>query len=309
MPGRANWSVEGSAVTLAFPPGAEGPAGAELVRTWPPLDDPPWLGHSVSAVTVIERGGIRVRFAASADEPARVFADPRLSGGALPVALDGDARDAIDDGTAEVVTHHAASIGYARSLGRTVRPAGFGRLYLVVLAGSAEGARADSLGARIARDWVGLGAPDARRLPANDWASLRNRCVAGDAGAPVSDASGRPTVAYPANDGPGRQAAERLVSAGIRGAGEAETLAALTGTPGRLAVRAERHSPPERAPSDVAAVLRVYAGPGHPCSLHAEVLREASAWRAGAGPAAPPRIILLGELEAFVVGRPGAGSS
>lgn len=331
MPGRAGWSVEGTAVTLRFSAGAEGPVGAELVRTWPPLDDPPWLGHSVAAVAVVERGGIQVRFAASAREPARVFADPRLSGWGLRVPEEGDARDAIDGGAAEVVTHHGASIEYARSLGRSVRPAGFGRLYLLVFAGAAEGARADSLAGRMARDWVGLGVTDARRLPAVDWASLRSRCgvgaprpeaggaapddavgggaAAGNAATPVWSASERPTVAYPANDGPARQAAERLVSAGIRGGGEAEILAALTGTTGRLGVREANRSSPARAPSDVAAVLRVYAGPGHPCSLHAEVLRAASAWGGEVQWAEPPRVILLGELRAFVLGRPGVGSS
>lgn len=331
MPGRATWSLEGSVVTLEFPPGGEGPVGAELVQSWPLLSAPPWLGHSVESITVIEGDGVQVRFTAPADEPARLFADPRLSGTLAPAPVEGDARDAIDAGTARVVTHHAASIEYARSLGREVRLAGFDRLYLVVFAVGADGARTEHLSAGVAGDWIGWGVPGTRRLPANGWASLTRRCeadgsepavgaAAGDAAAgdaAAGDAAGgdappravpmeRPTVSFEEGDLPGRQAAERIVSAGMRGGAEAEILAELTGSSGRLAVRGTGEAAPGRAPSDVAAVLRVRAGPGHPCSLHAEVLQAIFEWGAREGPGQPPHVILLGELAAFAVGVPGA---
>lgn len=318
LPGRAAWSVEEAVVTLEFPPGTEGPVGAELVRTWPPADEPPWLGHRVLSVTVISRGGIEVRFAAPPDDPARLFADPRLSGVAPPVAVEGDARDAIDEGGTEVVTHHAASIEYARSLGREVRPAGFDRLYLVVFAGGGDAPQSgSSLAAGMVGDWVGWGAPGERRPPVRDWDRLTDRCgsrgrglrggavpAGDDAATRAALALGRPTVAYEDGDLPGRQAAERLVSAGMRGGVEGEAVASLTGTRGRLSVRGAEDAPPSRAPSDVAAVLRVHAGPGHPCSLHAEVLRAAAAWGAAEDSGGPPRIVLLGELAAFAVARP-----
>lgn len=327
MPGRATWSLEGSVVTLDFPPGGEGPVGAELVQAWPPLSAPPWLGHSVESITVIEGNGVQVRFTAPADEPARLFADPRLSGTLSPAPVEGDARDAIDAGTARVVTHHAASIEYARSLGREVRLAGFDRLYLVVFAVGADGARTEPLSAGVASDWVDWGAPGARRLPANGWASLTRRCetdgsepavgaaagaaaaggaAAGDAPPRAGPSLERPTVSFEEGDLPGRQAAERIVSAGMRGGAEAEILAELTGSSGRLAVRGAGEAAPARAPSDVAAVLRVRSGPGHPCSLHAEVLQAISEWGAKEGPGQPPHVILLGELAAFAVGVPGA---
>ena len=328
VPGRANWSVEGSVVTLGFAAGEEGPVGAELAGTWPPLGDPPWLGHSVVSVTVIEQGGIAVRFGEPGDEPARLFADPRLSGAKLPLPQEGDARDAIDAGDSEVVTHHRASIDYAHSLGRDVRPAGFGRMYLLVFAGPADTEPIEALSGPMSRDWVDLGAPGARSLPARGWASVRNGCgfgsgeaaaAEGVAGrAPAGEAAAgdpsilpaafpdRPTVAFHQDDPPAREAAERLVSAGIRGGGEAEAVAVLTGSAGRLAVRGADESPPARAPSDVAAVLWVYAGPGHPCSLHAEVLRAVAEWEAP-GPARGTAILFLGGLEAFVVSGLGEG--
>ncbi|MYI06360.1 MAG: hypothetical protein F4059_03285 [Gemmatimonadetes bacterium] len=314
VPGRANWSVEGAEVTLEFAPGEEGLVGAELAGTWPPFGGPPWLGHSVVSVTVTERGGIAVRFADPGDEPARLFADPRLSGEELSLPEVGDVRDAIDAGDSEVVTHHRASIEYAVALGRDVRPAGFGRMYLIVFAGPADMGPIEALSGPMSRDWVNLGAPGARSLPAHGWTSLRNRCSAGSEGAaggdpPVVSAvlPVGPTVAFRQDDPAAREAAERLVSAGIRGGSEAEAVAALAGGTGRLAVRGTDRSPPRRAPSDAAAVLWVFAGPGHPCSLHAEVLRAVAEWDARGEAGSRPAIMLLGGLEAFVVSRPEEG--
>lgn len=329
LSGRARWSVEGVVVTLEFPAGTEGPVGAELTATWPPFGGPPWLGHSVVSVTVVERGGIAVRFSDPGDEPARLFADPRLSGVELSVPEDGDVRDAIDAGDSEVVTHHRASIDYAYALGRDVRPAGFGRMYLIVFAGPADMGPTETLSGPMSRDWADLGAPGARSLPAHGWTSLRNRCGAGSEGAVAAEgvagraaaadvAAGdppilpatppdRPTVAFRRDDPAAREAAERLVSAGIREGGEAEAVAALTGGTGRLAVRGTDRSPPQRAPSDVAAVLWVFGGPGHPCSLHAEVLRAVAEWDAPGRAGSARAIMLLGGLEAFVVSGPEEG--
>ncbi|MCY4572243.1 MAG: hypothetical protein OXF01_05520, partial [Gemmatimonadetes bacterium] len=99
-----------------------------------------------------------------------------------------------------------------------------------------------------------------------------------------------------------RQAAERLVSAGMRGGAEADALAALTGSTGRLAVRAASGGNPARAQTDVAGIVVVHAGPGHPCSLHAEVLRAVAAW--GLTDEAPDaHILFVGEAASFLVGR------
>lgn len=311
LPGRATWSVEGGVVTLDFGTGAgrpgqaDGPVGAELVRTWPPLDAAPWLGHRVVDIAV-EGERVHVEFAGGSDEPERLFADLRLSGVRRP-AIPGDARDAIDGGGAEVVTHHDASIEYARALGWAVRRIAWDRLYLAVFAGDTDAGRSRLLAGRVAADWVGWGAPGARRAPALRWASIRERCGgnrpgAGAAGDVRSSPPARPTVSYPAGDQAARQAAERLVSAGMRGGDEAGAMAALTGSAERLAVRAESAEPPVRAASDVAAVVVVHAGPGHPCTLHAEVLRAASAWSNADG-VPNAHILLLGEAATFLVGR------
>ena len=302
LPGRASWSVEGGVVTLEFGAGAEdGPVGADLVRTWPPLGEPPWLGHRVEGI-VVEGDRVRVDFAAGADEPARLFADLRLSGVRLPSG-EGDARDAIDAGDAEVVTHHDASIEYARSLGRAVQLVAYDRLYLAVFAHGADAERSRFLAGQVARDWVGWGAPGARRATTLHWASIGERCGGGvGGGGAVEDAPSQPAISYPEGDLAARQAAERLVSAGMRGGAEADAMAELTGSAERLAVRAASGERPVRAPADIAAVVVVHAGPGHPCSLHAEVLRAAAAW--GTGDGAPnPHILLLGEAATFVVGK------
>ena len=70
---------------------------------------------------------------------------------------EGDARDAIDANAAAVVTRHDASIGYARSLGRTVRLLAFDRLYLVAFAHGADAARAKALAADVEATGWGWG--------------------------------------------------------------------------------------------------------------------------------------------------------
>ena len=318
LPGRAVWSVDSGVVTLEF--GAEaavrgGPVGAELVRTWAPLHDPPWLGHRVQGISV-EGDRVRVEFAADSDEPERLFADLRLSG-ARATAVAGDARDAIDAGDAEVVTFHDASIEYARSLGRGVRRMAWDRLYLAVFAGDASAAQARWLAAQVARDWVAWGAPGARRTPSLRWAAVAERC-GGDGGGTAGGVSpgpggplppGRgldtqpgppPTVSYPEGDPAARQLAERMVSAAMRGGEEAEAVVQLTGGAQRPAVRAASGDGALRAPTDVAAVLVVPAGPGHPCSTHAEVLRATAAWGAADGPSRA-RVLLIGAAASFLV--------
>lgn len=335
LPGRATWSVEGGVVTLEFGVRAagaregDGPVGSALVRTWPPLDEPPWLGHRVEGIAV-EGDRVHVEFAEDADEPARLFADLRLAGaGWSPV--EGDARDAIDAGDAGVVTHHDASIEYARSLGRPVERIAFDRLYLAVFARGAGPEGSGMLADEVARDWVGWGAPGARRVsglsvPAERfrpgaptrtvprWTWISERCGGrgGTAGAARSGGGGlpsgrapppsRPTIGYPEGDQAARQAAERLVSAGMRGGAEADALAALTGSTERLAVRAASGGNRARAQTDVAGIVVVHAGPGHPCSLHAEVLRVVAAWGLMDG-APDAHILFVGAAASFLVGR------
>lgn len=338
LPGRATWSVEGRVVTLDFGTGAagagvgDGPVGSALVRSWPPLDEPPWLGHGVGGIAV---EGDRVHVELNSWDPARLFTDLRLSGAALS-PVEGDARDAIDAGDAEVVTHHDASIEYARSLGREVDRIAFDRLYLAVFARGAVHEIPRLLVDQVTSDWAGWGAPGARRASqlsvpalrlrsgaprraATRWTfTISERCGArggaADAAARPGAAelpSGRappppqPTISYPEGDQAARQAAERLVSAGMRGGAEAEALAALTGSTERLAVRAASGRNGARAPTDVAGIFVVYAGPGHPCSLHAEVLRAAVAWGLADG-APDAHLFFLGETASFLVGK-GAG--
>ena len=77
----------------------------------------------------------------------------------------------------------------------------------------------------------------------------------------------------------------------------------LAGTGGRLAVRPRTGSEPRRAASDVAAVLAVHGGPGHPCSLYAEVLRELAQWGPTRG-ALRTSVVLVGETALFETWHP-----
>lgn len=309
LPGRAIWSREGNEVTLDFPEPTDAPTGVELVEAWPPLTEPPWLGHRVEGITVLSGGGVAVRFGGPprgpGAEPERLFADLRLSG--VPFApLEGDARDAIDAGQ-PVLTGHDASVEYARSLGRPVRMLAFDRLYLVVFAGDAGDVEATELGRAIAADWAEWGAEGARRTAAVTWTGLTGQCgpppQAGDAGAVrARPASANPTVSYQEGDQPGLQLAQRIVSATVRRDRYGATVRALTGSAAQPSVRPAGGTRPTSAETDVAAVFRVQAGPGHPCSLHAEVLRELAEW----GPLrAAPRanVLLVGEVAVFEIGQ------
>ena len=160
LAGRAVWSREGSTVTLDFPGPTDGPVGPDLVEAWPTLNEPPWLGHGVEDITVLSGGSVRVRFREARGEPARLFADHRLSG--VPLAPhEGDARNAIDAGEAPLLTRHDASIEYARSLGRSVRMVAFDKLYLVVFGG--EGGSGRDAGGPRTRSLRRLGAAGGRR--------------------------------------------------------------------------------------------------------------------------------------------------
>lgn len=316
LPGRAAWSRDGDEVTLDFAEPTAGPAGAELVEAWPPLTEPPWLGHRIEAITVLPGGSVGVRFGGPprgpGTEPERLFADRRLSG--VPLAVrEGDARDAIDAGQT-VLTRHGASVEYARSLGRPVRMVAFDRLYMVVFAGGAGdagdagGAAAVELGRAVAADWVQWGAEGARRAAAFTWGELAGRCGAsslagGVEGGQARPAPAEPTVSYREGDLPGLQLAERIVSAIMRRDRHGSTARALAGSAARPSVRAAGGARPGRAQSDVAAVLRVESGPGHPCSLHAEVLRALEAW--GPMRAAGAATVLVGEAAVFEIGPPG----
>lgn len=310
VPGRANWSRQGSAVTLEFAAAAEGPVGVGLVSAWPPLGESPWLGHVIENITVLSGGRVQVRFGVPPgdvpDEPERLFADPRLSGVELAVQGDGvrDVRDAIDAGS-RVLTRHDASVEYARSLGRAVRLVAFDRLYLVAFSGAVEVDEAGDLGDAIGTDWVGWGAPGARRLPSVQWDGVVGRCAVGAPGdGPDPAGEGREVdpasaaVSYTEGDRAAGQIAERIVSLAMRGDRSGGLVRTLAGTGGRLAVRPRTESEPRRAASDVAAVIAVHGGPGHPCSLHAEVLRELAGWEPRRG-ALRTSVVLVGEAALF----------
>lgn len=316
QPGRASWTVSDGAVTLVFPPEKPGPKGAQLVTSWPPLDEPPWLGHRVRRIVVLSGGSIRVEFGDRAADPARLFADPRLAGaGTLP--REGDVRDAIDANEAEIVSRHDASIEYARSLGRTVRLLAYDRLYVVAFARGADTAKVGALAADVGKDWVGMGAAGARRLPSLGWRDLDMACRDGAEEADTAAAAARepagagpavgssvtllPTVSYRHGDDAAGQLAERVVSGGMREGPLAAVVAELVGSEGRMAVRPVADGGNRWSETDVAAVVGARAGPVHPCSLYAEVLRELAGWREG-----PPRrgaaVLPVGEAAAFAIG-------
>ena len=302
-PGRATWTVTGDTVVLEFLRESQGPRGVELVTTWPPLDQPPWLGHKVNRVAVLGDGGIRVEFGYPVRDPARVFVDPRLAGVPLPVAA-GDVRDAIDADTGDIVTRHDASIEYARSLGRSVEPVAFDRLYLAAFAGSAEGEAAQALKSEVGIGWIARGAALARRLPSLRWEAVAGICRPGPDMItrifPPREPS-PPTVSYPEDDPAARQIAERLVSLGLPGGPLAATVAALAGSPERMVVRPVPPGGESWSSTDVAAVLAVRAGPVHPCSLYAEVLATLGEWAEREFDTGIPTVLLLGEAASFAV--------
>lgn len=309
-PGRATWTVTGDTVVLEFLPESRGPRGVELVTTWPPLDQPPWLGHRVDRVAVLGDGGIRVEFGDPVRDPARLFVDPRLSGVPFPVAA-GDVRDAIDADTEEIVTRHDASIEYARSLGRNVRMVAFDRLYLVAFAGSTGDDAARALRNALGVAWIDRGATLARQLPLLRWESVLEACgshpasAAEEAGATSETAGPKapspPTVSYPEDDLAARQIAERMVSLGLPGGPLAMTVAELTGAGERMVVRPVAPGGDHWGPTDVAAVIAAAAGPVHPCSLYAEVGDKLGGWEAGPG-RGTPAVLLIGETASFAIG-------
>ena len=313
-PGRATWKVTGDTVVLEFAPGSPGPKGMALVNSWPPLDQPPWLGHRVNRVAVLGDGGIRVEFGDPVRDPARLFADPRLAGVPLPVE-DGDVRDAIDADTGETVTRHDASIEYARSLGRSVQLAAYDRLYLVAFAGSTGDEAAEALRDAVGVSWIGRGATMARQLPLLRWRSVAETCGPQSAGkggkADASPAAAErrapspPTVSYPEDDPAARQIAERMVSIGLPGGPLAATVAELTGARGRMAVRPVASGDDRWSGTDVAAVISVTTGPVHPCSLYAEVGQRLGGWDGSAEPGIRT-VLLIGETASFAIGPPSA---
>lgn len=315
-PGRARWTTSGGAVTLDFAADSPGPRGTELVTLWPPLDEPPWLGHRVRRFVVLQGENIRVEFNGPAGDAARLFADPRLAG-IVTVVVDGDARDAIDADPAPVVTRHDASVDYGRSLGRAVRRLAFDRLYLVAFAHGADGAGEDALAAEVGRDWVGMGAVGARRLPTLNWEELAEECESGASeaggslprapGRPISGtlvepaAAARPTVSHREGDIAARQIAERVVSAGLREGAPSAVVEELTGSPERMVVRPVPPGDVIWTETDVAAVVGVRTGPVHPCSLHGEALSALAGWRGGPGRRGGA-VLPVGETAAFAIG-------
>ena len=308
-PGRADWTIAEGAVTLEFLPDDTGPKGAELVAAWPPLDEPPWLGHRVERFAVLAGGSIRVQFDGQVRDPARLFADPRLAGEVLS-AGNADIRDAIDAGRTELVTRHDASIEYARSLGRRVERIASDRLYLVAFAGSAEGEGPAALAAAVGDDWVRRGATGARRLPTLEWEAVAAECGSGapdtsrDILSAGSAGPSRPSVSYPEDDPAARQIAERVVSAGLPGGPLAATVAALAGSSTRMVVRPVPPGGERWSATEVAAVAGVFAGPAHPCSLYAEALGELAGW-GGGSERVTGTVLLIGEAAAFAI-EPGS---
>ncbi|MDE2982419.1 MAG: hypothetical protein OXU74_14605 [Gemmatimonadota bacterium] len=314
-PGRANWAVADGVVTLDFDSASRGLTGRDLVARWPPLNQPPWIGHRVDDI-VVSRNRVSVAFRDPAPGIARLFADPRLAG---PTAIvgDDDVRDAIDAGERGIVTRHGASIEYARSIGVPVRLVAFDRAYMVALPGTAGPADSRALAAVMGVDWVRWGPTGTRRPSALAWDRISADCspaVAGRVADPVALNTGGPdragsggiqSVSYPEGDLPGRQLAERLASTALRGDAMAAVLAALTGARGRLTVRAASAADAGRALGDVAAVVRVPAGSVHPCSLYAEAVQRLAGWGAG-GTGDGPTVLVVGETGAFAIGD-GAG--
>ncbi|MCY3679652.1 MAG: hypothetical protein OXH66_18970 [Gemmatimonadetes bacterium] len=314
-PGRANWAVADGVVTLDFDPVSQGLMGRDLVAQWPPLNQPPWIGHRVEDV-VVSRDRVSVAFRDPAPGIARLFADPRLAGPAAIVG-DHDVRDAIDGGERGILTRHGASIEYARSIGIPVRLVAFDRAYLVALPGTSEPADSEALAAAVGADWVRWGPAGTRRPSALAWDRISADCspavpgpvadsTASDAGGPDRAGSGAvQTVSYPEGDLAARQLAERLASTALRGDAMATVLAALTGARSRLTVRAASAVSAGRAPSDVAAVVRVPAGSVHSCSLYAEAVQRLAGWGAKRT-ADGPTVLVVGETGAFAIGA-GAG--
>ena len=310
-PGRAEWQVADGVVTLQFDTASPGARGGELVAAWPPLDQPPWLGHQVDGI-VVSGDRVSVAFRDLHPDVARVFADPRL---AVPVTVvaDHDVRDAIDRDERGIFTRHAASIEYARSVGLPVRLAAFDRAYLVALAVTAEAAEADALAAALGADWVRRAPTGTRRTSSRSWDEISAACLpAGRGPTPDSadtDAPGlaaaadgaNPAVSYPEGDLAARQVAERLAAMALRD-GAGTVLAELTGARGRLTVRAAPPADMARAPGDVAAVVPVPAGPVHPCSLFAETARTLAGWGVG-DPGGGGAVLVIGEAGAFAIGR------
>ncbi len=310
-PGRASWAVADGVVTLDFDSASQGLTGRDLVARWPPLNEPPWLGHRVEDI-VVSRNRVRVAFRDPAPGIARLFADPRLAG---PTAIvgDHDVRDAIDRGERGILTRHGASIEYARSIGIPVRLVAFDRAYLVALPGTSEPADSEALAAAVAADWARWGPTGTRRPSALVWDRISADCssaVPGPVADPAALDTGGPdragsggirSVSYPEGDLPARQLAERLASTALRGGAMTAVLAELTGARGRLTVRAASAAGAGRAPGDVAAVVRVPAGSVHPCSLYAEAVQRLGGWGAG-GTGDGPTVLVVGETGAFAIG-------
>lgn len=309
--GRASWAVADGVVTLDFDPASQGLGGRDLVARWPPLNQPPWIGHRVEDI-VVSGNRVSVAFRDPAPDIARLFADPRLAGPSAIVG-DHDVRDAIDRGEQGIMTRHSASIEYARSVGVPVRLVAYDRAYLVALPRTSEQADAEALSAAVGGDWAGWGPVGSRRLSALDWNRISADCsplgrsVSADPapsntrGAAREIGGDRQSVSYPEGDPPGRQLAERLASTALRGDAMASVLAELTGARGRLTVRAASIASAGRAPGDVAAVVRVPAGSVHPCSLYAEAVERLAGWDAGST-GSGATVLIVGEIGAFVVG-------
>ena len=310
-PGRAEWQVADGVVTLQFDAASPGVRGGELVAAWPPLDQPPWLGHQVDGI-VVSGDRVSVAFRDPHPDVARVFADPRL---AVPVTVvaDHDVRDAIDRDERGIFTRHAASIEYARSVGLPVRLAAFDRVYVVALPVTSEAAEATALAAALGADWVGRAPTETRRRASRSWDEISAACLqarggpssdsaAAEVAGPTAAAGGtNPAVSYPEGDLAARQVAERLAAMALRD-DAATVLAELTGARGRLTVRAAPPADMGRAPGAVAAVVPVPAGPAHPCSLFAETARKLAGWGVGV-PGGGATVLVIGEAGAFAVGR------
>lgn len=298
--GRASWSVSGTTVILDFSTGQPGPTGVDLVNAWPPLEGPPWLGHSVRGVNILSPDRLRVEFGEGVREPERIFADPRLAGDANLTIGDGDVRDAIDRGEVNILTRHAPSIEYARSLGIPMELVEFDQLYIVAFAETVTQMEA------VADEWVQRAPPGHRRLAPQSWAELRAWCglvtTADTDGTPQPHRENERTVAHSPDDAPGRWLAERLASATMRNKRAVATPTGRSDLSTRLRVR-----PAQRGSlTDVAVVFRVHSGQAHPCSIYGEAMQQMEMWVAE-GQRWEEEPALIGEVGLFRVNPPIRG--
>ena len=220
-----SWSTDASrtAWTLVLPAAGEvaarwreDPAAAEALR---------WAG--VESVMPLDDLRLVVTFGAAQDTVPRVFAEPALavpassaapSAARLTPVFATDLRDALDDGTAVVITADPSVLDYAEGRPGVVRhPLPWNRTYVLLAPGGGTYplglSPADTAGFRraLARDAVRVAA---RAAEPPFWWEADQGCARrpGPGSAPGQD------VVYPADDPVARSLAERIVAMAAPGA-------------------------------------------------------------------------------------------